>query len=154
MEACSAAPAAPAAPFDVEGEPYDAATLAFCRALPKLELHAHLNGSISFDALAKLIAAHPGPQAAELAAQLETARASRSLAGAFQTFDIIHRIITRPEVIAQITEQARLPSCGSDTCFQSCHLPEARCTAFSFRASLQRRLPCLRASDNRFSVFL
>lgn len=31
---------------EAEGELYDEEMLAFCRAMPKVELHAHLNGCI------------------------------------------------------------------------------------------------------------
>ncbi|GAB4812986.1 hypothetical protein N2152v2_000032 [Parachlorella kessleri] len=82
--------------------------LAFCQALPKVELHAHLNGSIRDSTIRELAAAklqgNNGALSLEEVEQL-TQQATRSLAECFRLFDVIHRITTDLATITRITAE-------------------------------------------------
>ena len=63
-------------------------TLAFCQALPKVELHAHLNGSISDETLEVLNARLAQPIALDLARN----DGKRDLNECFELFAAIHKL--------------------------------------------------------------
>lgn len=78
----------------------------WCRSLPKVELHAHLNGSIRSSTLLELAAGLtkkglidlPGVQAIIL-------KGDRSLAECFELFDLIHLLTTDHKTITRITKE-------------------------------------------------
>ena len=82
--------------------------LEFCRRLPKIELHAHLNGSISSALLMKLIERHReriakvGGNDDEVYewAQLIEKGCVRSLEECMQLFGVIHKIVSDEDAIA------------------------------------------------------
>ena len=90
-------------------------SLAFCRALPKVELHAHLHGSIRDATLAELAAARPGATATERATDVALCRAAaygansssgrRGLTECFALFDLIHKLVTTTPVVQRITKE-------------------------------------------------
>ncbi|CAK9003896.1 Adenosine deaminase-like protein, partial [Durusdinium trenchii] len=86
--------------------------LAQCRALPKVELHAHLHGCIRAETLAlaldRSVALQNVPETkAALAAKLEELRTieKRSLQECFELFDVIHQVVVDSETLAFVTEQ-------------------------------------------------
>lgn len=78
----------------------------FCRRLPKVEVHAHLNGSVRDATIRELAEKKFGWDATILkdAHQL-TDKGSRSLSECFQLFDLIHKLTTDHETITRITEE-------------------------------------------------
>lgn len=76
--------------------------LSFCQELPKIELHAHLNGCVRAEVIAELAAAAgcAPPDLAQLAR-----RSARTLAECFQLFDVLHRLTTTHETITRITRE-------------------------------------------------
>ena len=102
-----------------------------CRALPKAELHAHINGCVrdatikcgpsalrTLHPAAALNAAHYVVAARELAAaqghagvsqqaqRLLSLRGERTLADCFALFDVIHALTTRHDVVQRVTREA------------------------------------------------
>mmetsp|Transcript_189 Transcript_189/g.349 ORF Transcript_189/g.349 Transcript_189/m.349 type:complete len:354 (+) Transcript_189:104-1165(+) len=78
----------------------------FCHTLPKIELHAHLNGSIRDSTIRELAAAHiaSGELDSENVFKL-TMKGDRSLPECFKLFDLIHRVTTSHEIVARITRE-------------------------------------------------
>ncbi|XP_026537918.1 adenosine deaminase-like protein [Notechis scutatus] len=75
----------------------------FFQRLPKVELHAHLNGSISADTMKKLMAQKPHLQIAEEMVVIDKGT-KRTLEECFQMFDLIHQMTSRPEDILMVTK--------------------------------------------------
>ncbi|KAK9393830.1 adenosine deaminase-like [Crotalus adamanteus] len=75
----------------------------FFQRLPKVELHAHLNGSISDATMKKLMAQKP-----DLGIQKEMVvidkGTKRTLEECFQMFQFIHQMTSRPEDILMVTK--------------------------------------------------
>ncbi|KAL4425320.1 hypothetical protein ABPG75_009336 [Micractinium tetrahymenae] len=86
-------------------ELFSEAQLAFCRALPKIELHAHLNGSIRDSTIRELSAGLEGGSVSLPELQQLAQQASRTLGECFKLFDVIHRITTDHAVITRITRE-------------------------------------------------
>jgi adenosine deaminase len=85
------------------------AHLPLCRALPKLELHAHLNGSIRSSTLLELAAEHSQSGAVsypELVSIIE--KEKRSLPETFKLFGLIRLVTTNHQVVTRITREVRL----------------------------------------------
>ena len=78
-------------------------TLAFVQSLPKVELHAHIGGSIRDSTLAELMANdthHSRPE------QLHVLQGDqRSLSECFQLFDAIHDLVNSLAVLKRITKE-------------------------------------------------
>lgn len=77
--------------------------LQICTSLPKIELHAHLNGSIRHSTLCELSENDEGISR-DFQNQLSS-RGDRSLSDCFKVFDIIHKITTSTDVISRITRE-------------------------------------------------
>eukprot|EP00892_Ulva_mutabilis_P003273 jgi/Ulvmu1/1317/UM011_0045.1 len=73
----------------------------FCASLPKVELHAHLNGSCRDSTLRELAAT--APTMSPSCAKLLSVNGDRTLAECFQLFDVIHNVTTSHEAITRIT---------------------------------------------------
>ncbi|KAL8196951.1 UNVERIFIED_CONTAM: hypothetical protein K2H54_002811 [Gekko kuhli] len=71
--------------------------------LPKVELHAHLNGSISSETMKKLMAQKPNLQVHNGMTMIDKGK-KRSLEECFQMFQIIHQVTSRTEDILMITK--------------------------------------------------
>ncbi|XP_024875901.1 adenosine deaminase-like protein isoform X1 [Temnothorax curvispinosus] len=69
----------------------------FCRKLPKVELHAHLNGSLSVSTLQKLCKMHRSGIASDQAC-MDTTNFS-SLSECFKMFDIAHALTITPQAV-------------------------------------------------------
>ncbi|XP_034850005.1 adenosine deaminase-like protein isoform X2 [Mirounga leonina] len=76
---------------------------AFYSELPKVELHAHLNGSISSNTMKKLIAKKPGLKIHHQMTMIDKGK-KRTLEECFQMFQIIHQLTTSPEDILMVTK--------------------------------------------------
>ncbi|XP_059769463.1 adenosine deaminase-like protein isoform X2 [Balaenoptera ricei] len=76
---------------------------AFYSKLPKVELHAHLNGSISSNTIKKLIAKKPGLKIHYQMTMIDKGK-KRTLEECFQMFQIIHQLATSPEDILMVTK--------------------------------------------------
>ncbi|XP_072021993.1 N6-Methyl-AMP deaminase-like isoform X2 [Amphiura filiformis] len=84
----------------------------FCKLLPKVELHAHLNGSISKETMTKLLArkAHlpqdqqPDTQALQQWTDIVENGKAVSLDACFQMFKLIHQIVDDTEAVAMVTK--------------------------------------------------
>ncbi|XP_057254854.1 adenosine deaminase-like protein isoform X2 [Pezoporus wallicus] len=77
--------------------------LCFYRQLPKVELHAHLNGCISSATMKKLTARKPDLQIQNGMTVIDKGK-KRTLEECFQMFQIIYQITTRTEDILLITK--------------------------------------------------
>eukprot|EP00850_Spirogloea_muscicola_P005382 SM000024S07844 [mRNA] locus=s24:792718:802523:- [translate_table: standard] len=77
--------------------------LPYCKALPKIELHAHLNGSIRDSTIRDLASRCSEPFADD--AHKLTKRGDRSLAECFKLFDLIHKLTTNHEIITRIARE-------------------------------------------------
>ncbi|OXB53956.1 hypothetical protein ASZ78_004847 [Callipepla squamata] len=75
----------------------------FYRELPKVELHAHLNGCISSSTMKKLMAQKPYLQIQNGMTVIDKGK-KRTLDECFQMFQIIYQITTRTEDILLITK--------------------------------------------------
>lgn len=75
----------------------------FFSELPKVELHAHLNGSISCNTMKKLIAKKPGLKIHDQMTMIDKGK-KRTLEECFQMFQIIHQLTTSPEDILMVTK--------------------------------------------------
>ncbi|XP_027427575.1 adenosine deaminase-like protein isoform X5 [Zalophus californianus] len=75
---------------------------AFYSELPKVELHAHLNGSISSNTMKKLIAKKPGLKIHDQMTLID--KGKKTLEECFQMFQIIHQLTTSPEDILMVTK--------------------------------------------------
>ncbi|XP_044923657.1 adenosine deaminase-like protein isoform X2 [Mustela putorius furo] len=75
----------------------------FYSELPKVELHAHLNGSISSNTMKKLIAKKPGLKIDNQMTMIDKGK-KRTLKECFQMFQIIHQLTTSPEDILMVTK--------------------------------------------------
>ncbi|XP_034196674.1 adenosine deaminase-like protein [Osmia lignaria lignaria] len=75
---------------------------AFCQSLPKLELHAHLNGSLSTNTLKKLYKMqNPNSEDCEnIAMNIDC---FSSLGECFKVFDIAHSLTVTPDAVFQST---------------------------------------------------
>uniref|UniRef100_A0A8C9VVV1 N6-Methyl-AMP deaminase n=1 Tax=Scleropages formosus TaxID=113540 RepID=A0A8C9VVV1_SCLFO len=68
----------------------------FCRALPKVELHAHLNGSISVATMERLIARKPHLNIKHSMTAIHKGQ-RRTLDECFQVFKVIHQLVDSEE---------------------------------------------------------
>lgn len=94
------------------GSPVPASTpgelIQFVKGIPKIELHAHLSGSLRDSTILELMEAHYSPE--EIATQAKICRLSpddssdtRTMAECFALFKVLHRIISSPEILYRIT---------------------------------------------------
>lgn len=88
---------APAAKLDIPND-----LLTFCKKLRKIELHAHLNGSLRASTLSKLAAAHGKDEAALKL----ISRGDRTLAECFSIFALIHELTTEHDTVTRIAREA------------------------------------------------
>uniref|UniRef100_A0A8C3VNL6 N6-Methyl-AMP deaminase n=1 Tax=Catagonus wagneri TaxID=51154 RepID=A0A8C3VNL6_9CETA len=75
----------------------------FYSELPKVELHAHLNGSISSNTIKKLITKKSGLKIHDQMTMIDKGK-KRTLEECFQMFPIIHQLTTSPEDILMVTK--------------------------------------------------
>lgn len=90
--------------------PYSEGQLRFCRQLPKVELHAHLNGSIR-DSTIRELAEKQGLSPEQL--HFLSKSGTRSLPEGFKLFAVIHTITTSHAVITRITREV-IEDCAAD----------------------------------------
>uniref|UniRef100_A0A673J6Z7 Adenosine deaminase-like n=1 Tax=Sinocyclocheilus rhinocerous TaxID=307959 RepID=A0A673J6Z7_9TELE len=74
----------------------------FYRQLPKVELHAHLNGSVSFETMETLIKRKPHLIEHRMTAILSGQR--RALHECFQVFKVIHQLVDSEEDILMVAK--------------------------------------------------
>ncbi|XP_017401839.1 adenosine deaminase-like protein isoform X1 [Cebus imitator] len=75
----------------------------FYSELPKVELHAHLNGSISSNTMKKLIAQKPDLNIHDQMTVINKGK-KRTLEECFQMFQTIHQLTSSPEDILMVTK--------------------------------------------------
>ncbi|KAK1804362.1 hypothetical protein P4O66_020383 [Electrophorus voltai] len=75
----------------------------FYRHLPKAELHAHLNGSVSFATMKKLIARKPHLNIEHSMTAISSGQ-RRTLEECFQMFKVIHQLVDSEEDILMVTK--------------------------------------------------
>uniref|UniRef100_F1N1T1 Adenosine deaminase like n=1 Tax=Bos taurus TaxID=9913 RepID=F1N1T1_BOVIN len=75
----------------------------FYSKLPKVELHAHLNGSISSSTIRKLIAKKPDLKIHDQMTMIDKGE-KRTLEECLQMFQIIHLLTTTPEDVLMVTK--------------------------------------------------
>lgn len=79
----------------------------FCSALPKVELHAHLNGSLSQRVLYELYMSNPNiSKNDDLVKLISTfhSGAERTLEDCFKIFDIAHAVTVTPDAVKKATK--------------------------------------------------
>jgi hypothetical protein len=99
--------------------------LHFCTLLPKVEMHAHINGSIRDSTLLELMEAqNPSSEARELLLQTKVSAGNRrSLDDCFKLFGFIHSVVTSTGVVTRITRE-----CIEDFCADNVKYVELRTT--------------------------
>ncbi|GJP49174.1 hypothetical protein CLOM_g8418 [Closterium sp. NIES-68] len=92
--------------------------LPFCERLPKVELHAHLNGSIRDSTIRELAEKRQAeaPLVAEDALRL-TNKGQRSLAECFKLFAVIHSLTTDHTTITRITHEVVEDFAADNVCY-------------------------------------
>ncbi|KAL4436777.1 hypothetical protein ABPG75_003916 [Micractinium tetrahymenae] len=88
--------------------PYSNSTLAFCKALPKVELNAHLNGTVRDSTIKELAGAlmlNGKPMSLARLVHL-TQQTSPSIGECFQLFDILHSLTTDHDALRRIAREA------------------------------------------------
>ncbi|XP_053975290.1 adenosine deaminase-like protein isoform X1 [Hylaeus volcanicus] len=70
----------------------------FCQSLPKLELHAHLNGSLGTDTLKKLYKMQ-NPNSEDCENIITNVEKFSSLSECFKVFDVAHSLTVTPEAV-------------------------------------------------------
>uniref|UniRef100_A0A7N6A6B9 Adenosine deaminase domain-containing protein n=1 Tax=Anabas testudineus TaxID=64144 RepID=A0A7N6A6B9_ANATE len=73
----------------------------FCRELPKVELHAHLNGSVSYQTIEKLIRRKPHLNIEHSMTAIGKGQ-RRTLEECFQVFKVIHQLVDTEEDILMV----------------------------------------------------
>jgi len=76
--------------------------VSWCKKLPKVELHAHLNGSIRTSTWKELAIAKLGHDATM---HVDDEAARSSIENCFRVFDLIYKVTTSLDVIARITRE-------------------------------------------------
>ncbi|DBA90010.1 TPA: hypothetical protein ACH3X2_004337 [Trebouxia sp. C0005] len=90
--------------------PYSADQLRFCQTLPKIELHAHLNGSIRESTIRELAEKQGlSPETLRFLSKTGT----RSLPEGFKLFAVIHTITTTHAILTRITREV-VEDCADD----------------------------------------
>nr|BAC31744.1 unnamed protein product [Mus musculus] len=79
----------------------------FYLQLPKVELHAHLNGSISSSTMKKLTAKKPHLNVHGHMTMIDKGK-KRTLQECFQMFQVIHQLTTSAEDILMVRHRGRL----------------------------------------------
>eukprot|EP00051_Salpingoeca_urceolata_P005911 m.78696 g.78696 ORF g.78696 m.78696 type:complete len:342 (+) comp14594_c0_seq2:116-1141(+) len=79
---------------------------AWCRQLPKAELHAHLNGSVSTATVKKLVKLHASSLSADFASEacMIAENESRTLDECFKLFGVMHRLVCDVSSLKLVTE--------------------------------------------------
>ncbi|XP_071370000.1 N6-Methyl-AMP deaminase isoform X2 [Centroberyx affinis] len=75
----------------------------FYRQLPKVELHAHLNGSVSFQTMEKLISRKPHLNIEHSMTAIRSGQ-RRTLDECFQVFKVIHQLVDTEEDILMVAK--------------------------------------------------
>ncbi|XP_021461143.2 adenosine deaminase-like protein isoform X1 [Oncorhynchus mykiss] len=75
----------------------------FYRQLPKVELHAHLNGSVSFSTIEKLVARKPHLNIEHGMTAIRSGQ-RRTLDECFQVFKVIHQLVDTEEDILMVAK--------------------------------------------------
>ncbi|KAL7862932.1 hypothetical protein SRHO_G00119160 [Serrasalmus rhombeus] len=75
----------------------------FYRQLPKVELHAHLNGSVSYETMEKLIARKPHLNIKHSMTAIRNGQ-HRTLDECFQVFKVIHQLVDSEEDILMVAK--------------------------------------------------
>lgn len=88
--------------MEAEGQQWPCKT-DFYMQLPKVELHAHLNGSISASTMKKLIAKKPHLNVHSHMTMIDKGK-KRTLEECFQMFQVIHQLTTNAEDILMVTK--------------------------------------------------
>lgn len=91
---------------------------AFCKALPKVELHAHLNGSVRPSTLQELASKH-----GTCVDVHEAVHSAQTISECFHIFDKIHEVSTNVDTIRRITRE-----CCEDFASDGCVYLELRTT--------------------------
>lgn len=94
--------------------PHSTPLAAFCRALPKAELHAHLSGCVRPATLAELLAAAGGDTQTDDAVRASVcggaaaapAGGARSLTDCFRVFALVHRALRDAAAVRRVTHEA------------------------------------------------
>eukprot|EP00878_Enallax_costatus_P033175 GHUV01036570.1.p1 GENE.GHUV01036570.1~~GHUV01036570.1.p1 ORF type:complete len:123 (+),score=20.24 GHUV01036570.1:594-962(+) len=79
--------------------------LALCQKLPKVELHAHLNGCVRSSTIRELVHSQKLQGLTNAEIDRITATGHRSLADCFKLFDAVHQITTTHEAVTRITRE-------------------------------------------------
>ena len=96
-------------------------TYDFCKSIPKIELHAHIGGSIRNSTLVELIANSNNQQNYP---ELQVLKGDqRSLSQCFQLFDAVHDLVSSIAILKRITKE-----CIQDFAMENCIYLELRTT--------------------------
>ena len=95
-------------------------TLAFCRALPKVELHAHINGCIRDSTLSALCRDSADPEVREF---VVPPAEERSLSQCFQLFDVIHKAVSSIAAVERVAAEVIEDFAADGVCY--CELRSA-----------------------------
>ncbi|WIA12967.1 hypothetical protein OEZ85_006581 [Tetradesmus obliquus] len=89
----------------VQEQPGYSTWLPFCQLLPKVELHAHLNGCVRASTVRELVHSQQLSSLSEADIERITSTGHRSLADCFVLFDAVHQLTTKHDTITRITRE-------------------------------------------------
>ncbi|MCO5588559.1 hypothetical protein L7F22_042516 [Adiantum nelumboides] len=90
----------------VGAQPYTEEQLDFCRRLPKVERHAHLNGSVRQSTLQELYEKTSEGTSTSSAASVAIAKGdTRNLSEMFAVFGVVHRVVRGAELLTRVTRE-------------------------------------------------
>eukprot|EP00736_Rhodelphis_marinus_P003366 Rmarinus@m.7051 len=115
--------------------------------IPKVELHAHLNGSVRDSTIVELSQAAGLVGDHDLDFMLD--KSQRSLEQCFQLFDLIHKVTTSPDVVSRITRECLEDFAEAGTRYIELRTTPKETASMSRRVYVETVLTAMREFESR-----